>query len=51
MQARAVGGARVACPRVRHFVGDDAGEGAVAREEGGREEGEARILHPACMYM
>ena len=38
---------KVACPRVRDLMDEDVGQRAVASEEGGRGEGEARILHPA----
>jgi len=40
-------GDEVAGPRVRQLVPDDRDQGAIARDEGGGQEGQAGVLHPA----
>lgn len=40
-------GHQVAGPAVRDLVADDAVQGAVARQQRGRDEGQARVLHAA----
>jgi len=36
---------RISCPRVRNFVGNNIGQGAVSSHTGGGDKGDAGVLH------